>query len=127
MFLYLPILMMMAMAFNQSRSTSCRSTSTSSGSNSCSANEMLLARRPQQRAARAGEHAVATVIGTMAALAFARYRFRGKAVLQLLLFPPITIPWLIIGTAMLIFFFWSASAAACTPCCSAMSRCRCLM
>jgi len=26
--------------------------------------------------------------------------------LQLLLFPPITIPWLIIGTSMLVFFFW---------------------
>ena len=30
-----------------------------------------------------------------------------SALLQLLLFPPITIPWLIIGTSMLIFFFWT--------------------
>ena len=42
----------------------------------------------------------------MAALAFARYRFRGRTLLRLLLFPPITIPWLIIGTAMLVMFFW---------------------
>jgi spermidine/putrescine transport system permease protein len=27
--------------------------------------------------------------------------------MQLLLFPPITIPWLIIGTSMLIMFFWT--------------------
>ena len=40
-------------------------------------------------------------------MAFARYAFRGKPLLQLLLFPPITIPWLIIGTSMLIFFFWT--------------------
>jgi len=49
---------------------------------------------------------VATMLGTMAAFAFARYQFRGKSLLQLLLFPPITIPWLIIGTSMLVLFFW---------------------
>jgi spermidine/putrescine transport system permease protein len=49
---------------------------------------------------------VATTLGTMAALAFARYRFRGQTIMQLLLFPPIAVPWLVIGTAMLVFFFW---------------------
>ncbi len=49
---------------------------------------------------------IATALGTMAALAFARYQFRGKTILQLLLFPPVAIPWLVIGTAMLVFFFW---------------------
>jgi spermidine/putrescine transport system permease protein len=50
---------------------------------------------------------VASLIGTMAALAFARYRLRGQAVLQLLLFPPMAVPWLILATAMLIFFYRS--------------------
>lgn len=49
---------------------------------------------------------IATALGTMAALAFARYQFRGKTVLQLLLFPPVAVPWLVIGTAMLVFFYW---------------------
>jgi spermidine/putrescine transport system permease protein len=49
---------------------------------------------------------IATGLGTAAALALHRYDFRGKRLLQALLFPPIAIPWLIIGTAMLIFFFW---------------------
>ena len=48
---------------------------------------------------------IATTLGTAAAIAFFRYEFRGKAILQALLFPPIAIPWLITGTAMLIFFF----------------------
>lgn len=48
---------------------------------------------------------IATVLGTAASLAFFRYAFRGKRLLQILLFPPIAIPWLITGTAMLIFFF----------------------
>ena len=48
---------------------------------------------------------IATILGTAASLAFFRYEFRGKKILQALLFPPIAIPWLITGTAMLIFFF----------------------
>jgi spermidine/putrescine transport system permease protein len=49
---------------------------------------------------------IASSLGTAAALAFFRYDFPGKKILQILLFPPIAIPWLIIGTSMLIFFFW---------------------
>lgn len=49
---------------------------------------------------------IATSLGTMAAVAFGRYTFRGKTLMQALLFPPIAIPWLVIGTAMLVFFFW---------------------
>ena len=49
--------------------------------------------------------AIATTLGTSAALALHRYQFRGRKLLQALLFPPIAIPWLITGTAMLIFFF----------------------
>ncbi len=49
---------------------------------------------------------IASVLGTAASLAFFRYEFRGKRILQILLLPPIAIPWLIIGTSMLIFFFW---------------------
>ena len=50
---------------------------------------------------------IATALGTAAALALFRYEFPGKRLLRLLLLPPIAIPWLIIGTAMLIFFFWA--------------------
>jgi spermidine/putrescine transport system permease protein len=48
---------------------------------------------------------IATVLGTAASIALWRYDFPGKRVLQAMLFPPIAIPWLITGTAMLIFFF----------------------
>ncbi|MGV8986180.1 MAG: ABC transporter permease [Cypionkella sp.] len=49
--------------------------------------------------------ALATTLGTAASVALWRYEFPGKPVLQMLLFPPIAIPWLITGTAMLIFFY----------------------
>ena len=48
---------------------------------------------------------VASALGTAASLALFRYDFKGKQVLQALLLPPIAIPWLITGTAMLVFFF----------------------
>jgi spermidine/putrescine transport system permease protein len=48
---------------------------------------------------------IATVLGTAASIALWRYDFPGKRILQVMLFPPIAIPWLITGTAMLIFFF----------------------
>lgn len=48
---------------------------------------------------------IATPLGTAAALGLHRRAFRGRRLLQALLFPPIAIPWLISGTAMLVFFF----------------------
>ncbi len=48
---------------------------------------------------------IATGLGTAAAIALFRYEFKGKTLFQVLLFPPIAIPWLITGTAMLIFFY----------------------
>ena len=39
--------------------------------------------------------------------ALERRRFRGRSLLRTLLLPPIAIPWLITGTAMLVFFFWT--------------------
>lgn len=48
---------------------------------------------------------LATTLGTAASIGLFRHEFRGKRLLQAMLFPPIAIPWLITGTAMLIFFF----------------------
>jgi spermidine/putrescine transport system permease protein len=48
---------------------------------------------------------LSTILGVMASLAFFRYDFASKRFLQAMLFPPMAIPWLITGTAMLIFFF----------------------
>jgi spermidine/putrescine transport system permease protein len=48
----------------------------------------------------------ATLLGTLSAWALARYKFRGKTLLQVLLIPPITVPWLILAIALLLMFFW---------------------
>ena len=47
---------------------------------------------------------IATVIGTLAALASRRYEFRGKGLTQSLLYLPIIIPEIVIGAALVTFF-----------------------
>jgi spermidine/putrescine transport system permease protein len=106
LFLYVPILVMAAMGFNASPLYALPFDFDLIWYRELAGNDKLI---------NAGIHSVtiavlntiiATTFGTMAALAFARYQFKGKTVLQLLLFPPVAIPWLVIGTAMLVFFYW---------------------
>lgn len=106
-FLYLPILVMMVMAFNRSALYELPFTFDLVWFKALLGNERLLQASLNSVLIALANTVIATTLGTMAAYAFARHEFRGKRLLQLLLLPPITIPWLIIGTAMLIFFFWS--------------------
>lgn len=106
-FLYLPIAVMIAMAFNRSALYELPFVFDLVWFDKLAANDRLLTASFNSVAIAAINAVVATALGTLAALAFARYSFRGKRILQLLLFPPITIPWLIIGTSMLVFFFWT--------------------
>jgi spermidine/putrescine transport system permease protein len=106
-FLYLPILVMMLMAFNRSSLYELPFTFDLVWFKALMGNERLLQASFNSVWIAAANTLIATVLGTLAALGLARYEFKGKRLLQILLLPPITIPWLIIGTAMLIFFFWS--------------------
>jgi len=105
-FLYLPILVMMTMAFNRSALYEMPFTFDLVWFKALMENERLLQASWNSVWIAAVNAVIATALGTLAAYAFARYEFRLKRLLQLLLFPPITIPWLIIGISMLIFFFW---------------------
>jgi spermidine/putrescine transport system permease protein len=107
MFIYLPILIMMAMGFNQSSSYELPFHFDLVWYEHLSANEVLWRAGRNSVLLALASSAVSSIIGTMAALAFARHRLRGQAVLQLLLFPPMAMPWLILATAMLIFFYRS--------------------
>jgi spermidine/putrescine transport system permease protein len=48
--------------------------------------------------------AVATIMGTLAAFALARFRFRGKSAISTLLFVSLVMPEVIMGLALLVFF-----------------------
>jgi spermidine/putrescine transport system permease protein len=105
-FLYLPVAVMMLMAFNRSPLYELPLVFDTVWFKALAGNARLIQAGVNSVALALANTVVATALGTLAALALQRYAFRGRTALQLLLLPPITIPWLIIGTAMLIFFFW---------------------
>lgn len=105
-FLYAPIMVMALMSFNASEFYAFPLNFTLDWYRKLIGNAAILSSAWRSLWIALATTAIATVLGTAAALALYRYDFRGKRILQALLFPPIAIPWLIIGTAMLIFFFW---------------------
>ncbi len=106
LFLYVPILVMAAMGFNASPLYALPFDFDLVWYRDLAGNAKLISAGINSVGIAVANTIIATALGTMAALAFARYQFRGKTVLQLLLFPPVAIPWLVIGTAMLVFFYW---------------------
>jgi spermidine/putrescine transport system permease protein len=106
LFLYVPIAVMMAMAFNHSELYQLPFDFDVRWFVALAGNQRLLQAGLNTIQVATANTVIATALGTMAALALARYEFRGKPLLRALLLPPIAIPWLIIANAMLVFFFW---------------------
>ncbi len=104
-FLYAPILVMAAMSFNASEFYALPFDFSTKWYERLWQNTGILAAAGRSLWIACIVTAIATVMGTAAAVALWRYDVPGKRVLQALLFPPIAVPWLITGTAMLIFFF----------------------
>jgi len=120
LFLYVPIFTMAAMAFNRSPLYELPFQFDLIWFESLMSNDRLLRAGSNSLIIAVINTVIATVLGTAASLAFARYQFRGRTLMQLLLLPPITIPWLVIGTAMLVFFFWIANVPAVAETCRAI-------
>ncbi len=107
LFLYTPIAVMMAMGFNESPLYELPFTFSTRWYEALLSNQPLLRAGANSIIIALITAVIATTLGTMASVALSRRTFRGKSLLQVLLLPPIAIPWLITGTAMLIFFYWS--------------------
>jgi len=120
LFLYVPIFTMAAMAFNASPLYELPFKFDLIWFKSLASNERLLRAGTNSLIIAIINTVIATVLGTAASLAFSRYRFRGRTLMQLLLLPPITIPWLVIGTAMLVFFFWVSNVPIIAETCRAL-------
>ncbi|MCC5974246.1 MAG: ABC transporter permease [Rubellimicrobium sp.] len=104
-FLYLPIAVMALMSFNASPFYALPFEFSTTWYTRLAGNAEMQAAAARSLIIASATALIATALGTAAAIALWRFEFPGKRVLQLLLFPPIAIPWLITGTAMLIFFF----------------------
>ncbi|HMN28491.1 MAG TPA: hypothetical protein PKE45_10090, partial [Caldilineaceae bacterium] len=106
LFLYAPILVMMLMAFNRSQLNELPFQFDLRWFQRLAANDRLIAATLNSIILAVLTALTATTLGTLAALALTRYTFRGRQLLQALLIPPITIPWLILAVALLMLFFW---------------------
>ncbi len=106
LFLYVPIVVMAVMSFNANKLYRLPVDWSFVWYDALSGNDKLINAGLNSVWVAVVTTVIAVALGTSASLAFFRYDFRGKRVMQILLFPPIAIPWLIIGTAMLVFFFW---------------------
>ncbi|WP_163847161.1 ABC transporter permease [Pseudooceanicola aestuarii] len=104
-FLYAPILVMAAMSFNASPFYQLPFEFSTRWYADMAGNPQIIEASLRSILIAFATMALATVMGTAASVALFRYEFPGKRILQVLLFPPIAIPWLITGTAMLVFFF----------------------
>ncbi len=117
-FLYLPILVLVAFSFNQAKQTANWQGFTLEWYQKLLSNEQIMASVKNSLAVAALTTLVATVVGTMAALALARYRFRGETLTQAALYLPIIIPEIVIAAALVTFFgvaqlrlsFWTVVA-----------------
>ena len=115
LFLYVPIIVMAVLAFNRSPLYELPFQFDLVWFKALAGNDRLLHAGWNSVVIALANTVIATILGTMAALAFSRYSFKGRGVMQLLLLPPITIPWLVIGTAMLVFFYWTFPAIGLPP------------
>ncbi|MEO6299732.1 MAG: ABC transporter permease [Paracoccaceae bacterium] len=106
-FLYTPILVLMTMGFNASPLYELPFSFTTHWYETLAGNDVLLTAGLHSIILALITSVVATALGTIASVALSRRTFRGRNLLQVLLLPPIAIPWLITGTAMLIFFYWT--------------------
>lgn len=104
-FLYAPILVMAFMSFNESQFYQLPFEFSTKWYEKLAGNQGIIDAATRSILIALVTTVIATVLGTAASVALFRYEFRGKRFLQVMLFPPIAIPWLITGTAMLIFFF----------------------
>lgn len=106
-FLYLPIVVMIVMAFNASPYYALPFVPSLEWFAALAEDEPLLSATRNSLLIAFATSIIATLLGSIAAIALARRAFRGRTLLRLLLLPPIAIPWLITGTAMLVFFYWT--------------------
>jgi spermidine/putrescine transport system permease protein len=104
LFLYLPIAVLVVFSFNAARQTAVWSGFTLDWYRRLLDDGPLLGAVRNSLEVAGATTAVATVLGTLAALALGRYPFRGRRSTQALLMLPVVIPEIVLGAALVTFF-----------------------
>ena len=107
LFLYAPVLLLVVFSFSADRNVGRWGGFTLQWYREFGANENVQSALAISLQVAIVSTLVATVLGTLAALALERFRFRGKKVFDALLYLPIIIPDVTMAVMMLLFFTWS--------------------
>ena len=102
--LYAPIAILVLFSFNETSQTAVWRGFTLEWYRNLFHDEIILASVRNSLVVGLATTAIATVVGTLAALALGRYEFRGKGFTKNLLYLPIIIPEIVLGAALVTFF-----------------------
>jgi len=104
LFLYLPIAVLIAFSFNASRLNVVWEGFTTGWYVEMARDAQILRSARNSLVVASLTTLIATPLGTVTAFALARYRFRGKQLLEGLLYIPIILPEIVMGISLLAFF-----------------------
>lgn len=103
-FLYLPILVVVLFSFNTSKRNIVFEGFTLDWYGKLFQNDALLEAYGNTLFVGLTSTILATIIGTLASYGMSKYKFRGKAVIDMLLYIPVVIPEIVLGIALLAIF-----------------------
>jgi spermidine/putrescine transport system permease protein len=103
-FLYAPIAILVLFSFNRAKQTALWEGWTLDWYRSLSKNDLILASVKNSLVVGLGSTAIATILGTLVALALGRHAFRGEGATRALLYLPVIIPEIVLGAALVTFF-----------------------
>jgi len=104
LFLYAPIAILVLFSFNATSQTAVWQGFTLEWYRSLLANDLILDAVRNSLIVGVATTVIATVFGTLVALALGRYTFRGQGLTKNLLYLPIIIPEIVVGAALVTFF-----------------------
>jgi spermidine/putrescine transport system permease protein len=104
LFLYLPILVLVLFSFNEARVGGQWTGFTLQWYRELAQDRDLISAFANSLQVAAVATVISTVLGTMAALAMERFRFRGKTVVDAVLYMPVAIPDIVMAVSLLAFF-----------------------
>ena len=104
LFLHLPVAVLIAFSFNASQFSAAWSGFTLDWYRHLFARDDLLRATARSLLVGVSATAIATVIGTLLALALARHRIRGRRAVEALLYAPVVTPEVVAGVSLLMLF-----------------------
>ena len=104
LFLYLPILVVVVFSFNTSKVNIVFQGFTLEWYGRIAGNTRLISAFQNTLIIAVCSTAISVVVGTLGAIGLHKYKFRGKAIIDVLMYIPVVIPEIILGIALLAIF-----------------------